>query len=78
MICGRPVKGGSGSVRWDIMSTKVGGGSKRPVEQAVSAIGHSRRGAYFIVKTTKCHRDGPEAANAGAISEGLAAETDLL
>ena len=48
------------------------------MEQAVGAIGHSRRGAYFIVKTTKCHRDGPEADKAGAVSEGLAEETDLL
>ena len=35
-------------------------------------------GAYFIVKTTKCHRDGPGADNAAATSEGLAEETDLL
>jgi len=60
------------------MITNVGGGSKRPMEQAAGAISHSRRGAYFIVKTTKCHRDGPEADDAAAISEGLAEETDLL
>jgi len=60
------------------MITNVGEGSKRPMKQAVGAIGHSRRGAYFIVKTTKCHRDGPGADNAAATSEGLAEETDLL
>jgi hypothetical protein len=60
------------------MITNVGEGSKRPVNQAVGAIGHSRRGAYFIAKTTKCHRDRPKADNAGATSEGLAEETDLL
>ncbi|MDH3274817.1 MAG: hypothetical protein OEM64_12190 [Gammaproteobacteria bacterium] len=60
------------------MITNFGGGSKRPMEQAVGATGHAQRGAYFIVKTTKCHRDGPAADNAAAISEGLADETDLL
>ncbi len=48
------------------------------MKQAVGAIDHSRCGAYFIAKTTKCHREGLKADNAGAISEGLAEETDLL
>jgi hypothetical protein len=60
------------------MITNAGEGSKRPMNQAVGATGDFRRGAYFIAKTTKCHRDGLKADNAGATSEGLAEETDLL